>query len=85
MKPRSIRQSVITGLALLSGAQPAMAHLDPTQHGGLVANSSHVFGLDYVLSTIVLIAIVVAVGVALWRARRDVAHAHSRAKAPKPK
>lgn len=55
-----LKRLSFTALALLAGAAPAFAHLDPVAHGSFAAGFSHpVFGLDHVLA-------MVAVG--LWAA-----------------
>lgn len=55
-----LQRVLYTSLILLSGAAPAFAHLDPSEHGSFAAGFSHpLFGTDHVMA-------MVAVG--LWAA-----------------
>jgi urease accessory protein len=56
------RLAAATAAALLAGAAPAFAHLNPAEHGSLLAGVSHpLTGLDHILAML-------AVG--LWAAQR---------------
>jgi urease accessory protein len=55
------KRIILAAVALLAGAAPAFAHLNPEEHGSLLAGLSHpLFGLDHILA-------MVAVG--LWAAQ----------------
>jgi urease accessory protein len=55
------KRLLLAAAALLAGAMPALAHLDPAEHGSVLAGVTHpLFGLDHILA-------MVAVG--LWAAQ----------------
>ncbi len=50
-----IRKFVLGALFLITGTLPALAHLDPLEHGSLAAGFSHpLFGADHVLAMVVV-------------------------------
>ncbi len=48
-----LRKTTLASVMLLAGAAPAFAHLDPAEHGSLLAGISHpLFGIDHILAMI---------------------------------
>lgn len=63
MRHKAAKHIMFTGLALISGAADAFAHLDLIEHGGLAGNQSHPFDLNHVLATIAVVALVIGIGI----------------------
>ena len=70
---RLLGHSIVATGGLMLAASPAWAHLDPVEHGGFAGAPDHAFGIDHVLATIGLVAIIVGISFAVWRSKRNAA------------